>query len=366
MPRPILATINPAAITHNLSIAKRYAPHSFLWAVIKANAYGHGIGHVYKGLQAADGLAMLDFAEAERVRELGWSKPILMLEGCFDATDIATCAALDLIPIIHNTTQLRLHAINPLPLTVQVKLNSGMNRLGFPLNAIPALELLAMPHLTIQHWVTHFADADSANGTTQALSNFETALEGLFTHYPRLRAPLCTSNSAATMGAPTTHHAAVRCGIMSYGSSPFGYAHANNTAAAIGLQPAMTLTSQLIAIQTLQAGDSVGYGSIYTVPYDQTHALRIGIVACGYADGYPRHALTGTPIAVNNILTRTIGRVSMDMLAVDLTAIPHATVGSTVELWGAHVPVDAVAHAANTIGYELLCALAPRVPVVII
>jgi alanine racemase len=116
----------------------------------------------------------------------------------------------------------------------------------------------------------------------------------------------------------------------------------------------------------LQAGDSVGYGSIYTVPSEQTQALRIGVVACGYADGYPRHALTGTPIAVNGTLTRTIGRVSMDMLAVDLTPVPHATVGSSVELWGGQVPVDAVAHAANTIAYELLCALAPRVPVVII
>ena len=357
MTRPIQATIHPAALAHNLMQAHRHAPHSFLWAVIKANAYGHGIDRVYAGLQAADGLAMLDFSEAQTVRALGWEKPILMLEGCFDAGDIALCAALDLTPIVHSEHQLALHAAHPMALTVQVKINSGMNRLGFPLNALPTRALLTMPHLTVGMWVTHFADADVAGKAAVPLAAFEAVLNDVFIQHPALKAPLSASNSAAIGAVPAAHHAAVRSGIMSYGSSPY----ADKTAAQLGLQPAMTLASQLIAIQHLQAGDAVGYGSTFTA----SQAMRIGVVACGYADGYPRHAPTGTPIAVDGVLTRLVGRVSMDMLAVDLTPVPHATIGSAVELWGKQVPIDAVAQAAGTIGYELMCALAQRVPTVV-
>jgi alanine racemase len=358
MTRPILATIHPAAVAHNLTQARRHAPHSFLWAVVKANAYGHGIERVFAGLHVADGLAMLDFAEAQRVRDLGWRKPILMLEGCFDAGDIARCAALDLVPVIHSDYQLALHAAQPAPLTVQVKINSGMNRLGFALNALPAKALLAMPHLKVAMWLTHFADADSPGKALAPLAAFETTLATLFKQHPTLKAPLSTSNSAAIGAVPAAHLAAVRSGIMSYGSSPY----AQQTAVQLGLKPAMTLSSQLIAVQQLQAGDTVGYGSTFTA----SKPMRIGVVACGYADGYPRHAGTGTPIAVDGVLTQTIGRVSMDMLAVDLTPVPQAAIGSAVELWGAQVSIDAVAHAAGTIGYELMCALAQRVPSVVI
>jgi alanine racemase len=357
MTRPILATIYPAAVAHNLSQARRHAPHSFLWAVIKANAYGHGIERVFAGLQAADGLAMLDFDEAQKVRDLGWHKPILMLEGCFEAGDIATCAALDLISMIHSEHQLALHAAHPTPLTVQVKVNSGMNRLGFALSALPVHALLAMPHLKLAQWVTHFADADTPGKAGAPLAAFETALSTLFAHHPSLHAPLSTSNSAAIGAVPAAHHAAVRSGIMSYGASPY----ADRTAQQLNLKPAMTLTSQLIAVQRLQAGDTVGYGSTFTAP----HPMRIGVVACGYADGYPRLAPTGTPIAVDGVQTRTVGRVSMDMITVDLTPVPQANVGSAVQLWGDLVPIDAVAQAAGTIGYELMCALAQRVPAVV-
>ena len=354
MPRPISATIHPAAIAHNLAVARRYAPNSFLWAVVKANAYGHGIERVFASLHSADGLAMLDFAEAQRVRALGWRKPILMLEGCFDASDIAACAALELTTMVHSEHQLALHAAHPQRLAVQVKVNSGMNRLGFALNALPAQPLQAMPHLAISMWVTHFADADIDGKASAPLAAFEAAMDGLFKHYPSLKAPLSTSNSAAIVAVPAAHLGAVRSGIMSYGSSP--YAH--QSAAQLGLQPAMQLRSQLIAVQSLKPGDTVGYGSTFTA----SAPLRIGVVACGYADGYPRHAPTGTPIAVDGVLTRVVGRVSMDMLTVDLSPVPHAGVGSAVELWGQQVSIDAVAQAANTIGYELMCALAPRVP----
>jgi alanine racemase len=381
MTRPILATIHPAAVAHNLTVARRHAPHSFQWAVVKANAYGHGIERVFAGLHGADGLALLDFAEAQQLRALGWTKPILMLEGCFDAGDIATCAALNLTPMLHSAAQLALHAdyanrglhtkaSEAAPLPVQVKVNSGMNRLGFALRKLPQVaaqlaQQVALRHFSIVQWVTHFADADVVNAAGQScaaapLAAFEAAMQAVFEHHPSLIAPLSTSNSAAIGTLPAAHHAAVRSGIMSYGSSPYGHANPLQTAAALGLQPAMTLSSRLIAVQHLLAGDTVGYASTFTA----TAPLRIGTVACGYADGYPRHAPTGTPIAVDGVLTRTLGRVSMDMIAVDLSPVPHAAVGSAVELWGARVPIDAVAHAAGTVGYELMCALAQRVPTV--
>ena len=375
MPRPISATVNPQAIAHNLSVARRYAPDSFQWAVIKANAYGHGIERVFTGLEGADGLAMLDFDEAKRVRALGWTKPILMLEGCFDESDIQTCAQLSLTTMVHSQHQLDLHHRHPTPLNVQIKLNSGMNRLGFaigstgspfksdrekvsnPLDSLAA-QLHAMKHLNVQMWVTHFADADVTQGAVAPLHRFTAALEGLFQYHSSLQAPISTSNSAAITLMPAAHHAAVRAGIMMYGGSPA----ASATALELGLKPAMQLRSQLIAIQTLAAGDTVGYGSTFTA----SQPMRVGVVACGYADGYPRHAPTGTPIAVNAVMCRTVGRVSMDMLTVDLSPVPQAVIGDAVELWGAEVPIDAVAQAAGTIAYELMCALAVRVPVKVV
>jgi alanine racemase len=366
MPRPIHATIFPAAIAHNLAIARRHAPHSFLWAVVKANAYGHGIERVFAGLQGehvADGLAVLDFAEAQRVRALGWTKPILMLEGCFDAADIATCAALNLTTVIHSIEQLALHAAHPTSLSVQIKINSGMNRLGFAWHDLAAMyamaqRLLTLPHLRVDMWLTHFADADVAGRADAPLAAFEKTVNTLFAQYPQLKAPLSTSNSAAIGAVHAALHSAVRSGIMTYGSSPY----AGQTAQQLGLQPAMHLDSQLIAIQSLRAGAAVGYGSTFIAP----QSMRIGIVACGYADGYPRHAATGTPIVVDSVRTRTVGRVSMDMLAVDLSPVPHAAVGSAVQLWGDRVSIDEVAHSAGTIGYELMCALALRVPTTVV
>ena len=357
MPRPTLATIYPNAIAHNLQRARLHAPAAFQWAVVKANAYGHGIERIFSGLQAADGLAMLDFAEAAWVRRLGWIKPVLMLEGCFDYHDVLQCEQQSLTAMIHSQQQLDLHRQHPKPIAVQIKLNTGMNRLGFAPNQLDTLaqQLLAMPHLRVEMWVTHFADADIAQATDAPLYSFCSQLAALFQRYPTLQAPLSASNSAAISQAPAAHLSAVRSGIMTYGSSPL----AHQTAAAAGLKPAMCLSSQLIATQQLKAGDSVGYGSTFTAP----KAMRIGIAACGYADGYPRSAPTGTPVAVDGVVTRTVGRVSMDMLAVDLTHVPLADVGSAVELWGNIVAIDDVARSAGTIAYELMCALAARVRV---
>jgi alanine racemase len=376
MPRPIEAFIHTRALTHNLARQRAQAPHARLWAVVKANAYGHGIERVYEGLRGADGFALLDLAEAERVRALGWRGPVLLLEGAFEARDLELCSRLDLWHVVHCSQQIDWLAAHKTqrPHRVWLKLNSGMNRLGFAPDAFRSAwaRLGALPQVDEIGLMTHFANADVSDAAvppsasvTQQVAVFEQATRDL--HGERSLA-----NSAAALRQPagTGQGDWVRGGIMSYGSSPDFPAH---SAAHWQLRPAMSLRSRLIAIQQLQAGDAVGYGSSFVAPggaegAPATAPLRLGIVACGYADGYPRHAGTGTPVLVDGVRTRTLGRVSMDMLAVDLTPVPLAQVGSEVTLWGQSaggsvLPIDEVAHAAATIGYELMCALAQRVPV---
>jgi alanine racemase len=352
MPRPILATIHRQALAHNLQVARQHAGAAFVWAVIKANAYGHGIERAVQGFAAADGVALLDLNEAVRVREAGWTRPILLLEGFFAAADLDVIERYGLSSAIHCAEQLQMLAGRDLrmPLDVYLKLNSGMNRLGFApavfRDAFAALR--AMPGVRDITLMTHFADADIESGTVEQKRVFEATVQGL----PGKRA-LC--NSAAVLAAPDCVADAVRPGIMLYGSTPF----ADKSAAACGLQAGMSLTSEVIGVQDLAPGAAVGYGSRFKAD----RAMRIGVVACGYADGYPRHAADGTPVLVAGIKTRMVGRVSMDMITVDLTPVPAANIGSKVELWGVNLPIDEVAHAAGTIGYELMCAVAPRVPV---
>lgn len=361
MPRPILATIHSAALAHNLGVARAAAPDAKVWAVVKANAYGHGIERVFDALRSADGFALLDLAEAQRLRALDWRGPILLLEGCFDARDLELCSRLGLWHSIHCNEQIDMLAAHKtqLPHRVFLKMNSGMNRLGFPperyraawtrLNALPQVEEITL--------MTHFSDADGPKGISAALQAFEAVTHDL----PGERT---LSNSAATLrhgGVLAGRSDWVRPGILVYGSAPDFPEH---TAAGWGLQPTMTLSSKIIGVQDLKAGDTVGYGSSFTAD----GPLRIGIVACGYADGYPRHCSTGTPVLVNGVRTRMVGRVSMDMITVDLTPVPGAGMGSEVTLWGragggAELPIDEVAQAGATVGYELMCALAQRVPV---
>ena len=361
MPRPILATIHSAALSHNLARARAAAPDAKVWAVVKANAYGHGIERVFDALRSADGFALLDLAEAQRLRALDWRGPILLLEGCFDARDLELCSRLGLWHAIHCNEQIDMLAAHKtqLPHRVFLKMNSGMNRLGFPperyraawtrLNALPQVEEITL--------MTHFSDADGPKGISAALQAFEAATHDL----PGERT---LSNSAATLrhgDVLAGRSDWVRPGILVYGSAPDFPEH---TAAGWGLQPTMTLSSRIIGLQDLKAGDTVGYGSSFTAD----GPLRIGIVACGYADGYPRHCSTGTPVLVDGVRTRMVGRVSMDMITVDLTPVPGAGMGSEVTLWGrgpkgTEMPIDEVAQAAGTVGYELMCALAQRVPV---
>ncbi len=374
MPRPIRAVIHTEALARNLRRARRAAPDARVWAVVKADAYGHGIENAYAGLQAADGFALLDLAEAERIRALGWRGPVLLLEGCFEARDLELCSRLNLWHVIHREAQIDWLAAHKTghPHRVFLKMNSGMNRLGFsPARFRGAwLRLSGLTQVETVVLMTHFSDADSAadsaaataadglGGIAAQLATFEAAALDL----PGERS---LSNSAAALRfapwAAAVRADWVRPGIMIYGSAPDFPLH---DIAHWDLQPAMTLRAQLIATQELRPGDSVGYGSRFRADAP----MRIGVASCGYADGYPRLAPTGTPVLVDGVRTRLVGRVSMDMVTIDLTPVPAAGVGSEVTLWGCGphrsvLPIDEVAHAAGTVGYELMCALAPRVPV---
>ena len=329
--------------------------------MVKANAYGHGIERAFPALQGADGFALLDLDEAERVRALGWRGPVLLLEGCFEPRDLERCSRLDLWHTVHREAQLDWLAAHKTqrPHHVALKLNSGMNRLGFAPSAFRAAwqRLSVMPQVESVMLMTHFADADNARGVSAQLAAFESAAADL----PGERT---LANSAATLrfaaALPALRGDWIRPGIMVYGSSPDFPEH---DLAHWDLRPTMTLRSRLIAVQALAAGACVGYGSTFTAERE----LRVGVVACGYADGYPRHAPTGTPVLVDGVRTRLVGRVSMDMVTVDLTPVPAAQPGSEVTLWGQGphgrvLAIDEVAHAAGTVGYELMCALAARVP----
>ncbi len=367
MPRPILATIDTAALRHNLQHARMAAPDAKAWAVVKANAYGHGIERAFDGLRGADGFALLDLNEAQRVRDLGWRGPILLLEGVFEARDLELCSRLSLWHTVHCSAQIDMlaaHKTNA-PHRVFLKMNSGMNRLGFKpesyrsawtrLNALPQVDEISL--------MTHFSDADARrfgqDGIAHQLATFNAATQDL-------SGERSLSNSAATLrySAQALRTDWIRPGITLYGSA---VDYPEHDIAHWDLRPTMTLASQVIATQDLAVGDSVGYGSSFVAD----RPLRIAVVACGYADGYPRLCPTGTPVLVGGVRTRTVGRVSMDMVTVDITQLPEAALGTEVTMWGrastgAVLPIDEVAAAAGTVGYELMCALASRVPVAVV
>ncbi len=352
MPRPIRATISAGALAHNLLAAQACAGASKLWAVAKANAYGHGLERAARALGAADGFAVLDFEEAARLRRAGVAKPILMLEGVFEPADLAALREYALTPVIHSPEQVNLLCKSALAgaFDVYLKVNSGMNRLGFGVESLHSAyhRLREHPRVRSVSLMTHFADADGPRGITAQLEWFNELTQAL-------EGPRSLANSAALIRYPQTRGDWVRPGIMLYGCSPF----AETSAEALGLRPAMTLRSEIIARQQLQPGERIGYGFAYQAAGEMT----IGVVACGYADGYPRHAPSGTPVLVNGKRSRIVGRVSMDMICVDISDHPQAGVGTPVTLWGEGLSADEVAAAADTLSYELLCALAPRVPV---
>jgi alanine racemase len=352
MSRPLSATIDLNALRHNLAVVRRHAPHSQVLAVVKANAYGHGLGRVARALGDADGYALLEIEAAVQLREAGCDRRIVLLEGVFDTRELAVAVARGLEPVVHHDAQVRMLAAlaGGAGIDVMLKLNTGMNRLGFQPREFPgALAALEQaPGVRNITLMTHFASADEPRGVSWQKAVFDETAGGL-------SLPRSMANSAAVLRFPETHADRVRPGIMLYGCSPFP----ESVGAELGLAPVMTLASEIIAVRDLDRGDTVGYGGAFTAD----RKIRIGVVACGYADGYPRHAPSGTPVLVSGQLTRTVGRVSMDMLCVDLSDVPQVGLGARVELWGAGNPVESVAAAAGTVSYELLCALAPRVPV---
>ncbi len=360
MPRPLTATIHLDAMRHNLAQARRCAPGANVWAVVKANAYGHGLERGMRGFAEADGLALIEPDNAIRLRELGWTKPILLLEGIFGLADAGLLAAYQLDSTIHTEEQIDWleQARLATPVDVHLKMNTGMNRLGFTPAAFARAHarLRALPMVRTITLMTHFANADQLAHprltVSEQVRRFRSGAAGL-------DGPLSICNSGAVLHqaqlAEELHSDWVRPGIMLYGGTPGGA-----SAEEFNLRPTMTLASEIIGVQEIAAGDAVGYGS----QFQAERPMRVGVVACGYADGYPRHAPHGTPALVAGQPSSLVGRVSMDMLAVDLSHLPTAGVGSAVTLWGAGVPIDTVANAAGTIGYELMCALAPRVRVV--
>lgn len=353
MTRPIKALISGGALRHNLAVVRRRAPRSRVFAVVKANAYGHGVARAARAFDDADGLALLEIDAAVRLREAGYTRRMALLEGLFEPAEVAIAAAHHFTVAVHNREQIAMLDAAPpgARLDVMLKINTGMNRLGFaPHEAIAARGALAR-HRAVRQLtlMTHFANADDERGVAWQLQTFDAIAAG----QPFERS---AANSAAILRYPEAHFDWVRPGIMLYGASPF----ADESAVRLGLRPAMTLASEIIAIQEVARGGRIGYAGTF----EATEPLRVGVVACGYADGYPRHAPTGTPVLVEDMRTRTLGRVSMDMITVDLTGIASARVGSPVVLWGEGLSADEVAQAAGTVSYELMCALAPRVPVV--
>ena len=358
MPRPISAVIDLLAMRRNLALAQQHAGRRFVWAVVKANAYGHGLVRAVRAFGEASGLALLDLDEAQRARDAGWSRPILLLEGCFEARDLQTASALNLTVVVHEASQIDMleRARLASPIDVYLKFNTGMNRLGFDSHhagtAYQRVKACAnVGQLTL---MVHLANADRAAGATgptevaEQMEQFHSIAAG----WPE---PCSFANSAALFLRPEVEGDSVRPGIALYGAST----DESHTASELGVAPVMTLRSRLIAIQSVNAGQSVGYGSRFRAQ----RPTRIGVIACGYADGYPRHAPDGTPVLVDGVRVPIAGRASMDMITVDLTSAPGATVGSEVELWGKNLPIDEVANLSGTVGYELMCALAPRVPI---
>lgn len=351
--RPLVATIDLAALRHNYAVAHRCAPGRAAFAVVKANAYGHGVREVVAALADADGFAVCCLEEARAVREVNGEARLLLLEGCFQAAELLEAADLGLDVAVHNAQQAEalLSAELTQPLNVWLKLDSGMHRLGFS----PAdlrewhARLSGTANVAELNLLGHFACADE-RGHELNEQQIETFLGLLDLDFDQRS----LANSAALLTIPAAHMDWQRPGIMLYGATPF----AELSAKQLGMRPVMSLTAQVIAVRDVPAGESVGYGAAWVAQ----RPSRIGTVSCGYADGYPRHAPPGTEVVVRGQRVPLAGRVSMDMLSIDLTDVADAQMGDVVELWGEQLPVDELAQRCGSIGYELLTKVTGRVP----
>ncbi len=347
------ALVDLSALRHNLEAVRRYAPASRIWAVVKANAYGHGLEATAGALSGSDGFAVARVEEGIRLRAAGVGHPVLVLEGMVFADELEAASRFDLILALHHWGQLELlerSGQGQVP-GCWIKIDTGMHRLGFPVGEVPAvLQRLARDPLRyrLAGLLTHLANADLPLDpvSTRQCEVFQQIAAGV-------DVPLSIGNSAGLIALPQARSQWVRPGIMLYGASPF----AEGCGVDLGLRPVMTFQGRLIAIQRLRRGDAVGYGGTYICPED----MSVGVVGVGYGDGYPRHAPTGTPVLIGGQRVPVVGRVSMDMVHLDLRARPAARVGDTVTLWGPGLPVEQIAKQAGTIAYELLCRISQRV-----
>lgn len=354
-PSPIRARISRSAWLNNLALLRRAAPHAKLLAVIKANAYGHGAIEAARSLTSADAFGVARLGEALELRAAGIWQDIVLMEGVFSDEELSHALANGLDLVVHEAAQLAMLERARTPgrrPVVWIKLDTGMGRLGFAPEALPgvAAQLQRIAAVGEIRVMTHFARADEPDSpmTSRQLARFEAALGALAS-----RPAVALANSAAILRWPRTHGDWVRAGIALYGSSPF----AGESASSLGLQPVMTLETRVIALREIALGDGVGYGSTWCAQ----RPSRIAVLAAGYADGVPRHLPNGAPVLIEGHRAPLVGRVSMDMITVDVTDLPQAGVGSSAVLWGEGLPVDEVAAAAGTISYELLCGVTRRV-----
>lgn len=352
MSRPARAHIDLRSLQHNFSLVRRSAPESRVIAIIKANAYGHGLVRIAQGLPDAEAFGVACIEEAIELREAGIDRRIVLLEGIFAPEDISLASGYRLDLVLHHAGQVDMLEQQPpfTKLDVWLKLDTGMHRLGFPPGAVADVlsRIGRIAGIGQVRFMTHFACADQPGNdfTPGQIACFGTALEGM-------QGERSLANSAAILARSDSHADWVRPGLMLYGASPLEGKVADD----LGLQPVMTLETGLISVNDCRRGEPVGYGGDWVCPAD----MKIGVAAIGYGDGYPRHAVPGTPVLVNGQRAGLAGRVSMDMLCIDLSAQPGAQVGDSVTLWGRGLPVETVAASAGTIAYELLCGVGERV-----
>jgi len=351
----VTATVDLAAIRSNLRVVRRLAPGSKVMAAVKADAYGHGAVQVARALEAegVDALAVACMEEALQLREAHLlSTPITLLEGVISIEEAALAVYERLQVVVHDHWQIEL--LEQLPASAQVnvwfKLDSGMHRLGFPLADVPRLVQTLKRHPTwiFQGWITHLACADELQSaaTPMQIAAYNQALLGV-------AGPRSIANSAGLLAWPAARVDWVRPGLMLYGASPLP----GKVGRELDLKPALTLQSRLIAIREYAANEPIGYGQTWRTP----ERMKIGVVAVGYADGVHRCLPSGTPVIIRDVRVALVGRVSMDMITVDLRAVPDAAVGDAVTLWGAALPAEEIAIHANTLAYELFCGLTQRV-----
>ena len=352
--RPARALINPEALRHNLARVRSYAPLSKVMAIVKANGYGHGLTWTAQVLREVEGFGVASVEDGMQLRDAGIQQPIVLLEGFFHPDELPELARLRLDTVVHHESQLwDLEHAQKLsqPIDVWVKVDTGMHRIGFPPAALPdvARRLKVCMAAGRVRVLSHFPTADNRFDaqTPLQIRQFQELTQNL-------NAERSLANSAGVVNWPSSHYEWVRPGIMLNGVSPM----IGLSARELDLKPVMTLSSELIAVNTRRKGDAIGYGGDWICPED----MPVGVVAIGYGDGYPRHAPPGTPVLVHGVRVPIVGRVSMDMVMIDLRDLPDAKVGDPVVLWGEGLPVEEIAERSGTIGYELLCCVTARVP----